>query len=146
MKKILLFVPFLLFFYSCLNYIPYRGQDYIIEGITHQELINKFNDLREKYPEYKSTTKDSKNEHIPHYYIELDWKDLDIEISCDIHIGDQIPNPPTHLTFTLIRDSTGYKDINSKKLDKELNKLYLKKFENEILDKMGVKWKKESCW
>lgn len=146
MKKILLFILILVNFCSCLNYIPCRGQDYLIEGITHQELINKFNEFREKYPEYKSNVADHKNEYVPHYYIELDWKDLDISISCDIHIGDQIPNPPTHLNFTLIRDSKGYKDINSKEIDGELNKMYKEKFENEILDKLGVKWKRKSCW
>lgn len=132
MKILILYLLILLTFNSCLNYIPCRGQDYIVEGITHQELINKFNELRDKYPEYKSFTKDSKGENIPHYYIELNWKDLGIGILCDIHIGDQIPNPPTHLKFTLIRDSTGYKDINSKEIDKESNKMYKEKFEKEI--------------
>lgn len=146
MKKVLLFVYILLSFCSCLNYIPCRGQDYIIEGITHQELINKFNELRENYPEYKSMTKDSENEYVPHYYIELNWKDLGIGVSCDIHIGDQIPNPPTHLKFTLIRDSIGYKDINSKDIDKKTNKMYKEKFEKEILDRMELKWSRESCW
>lgn len=146
MKKILLFVYILLSFCSCLNYIPCRGQDYIIEGITHQELINKFNELREKYPELKSNIADSQNEYVPHHYIELNWKDLGIDISCDIHIGDQIPNPPTHLNFTLIRNAKGYKDINSKDIDKKSNEMYKEKFEKEILNKMGVKWKRESCW
>ncbi len=146
MERLILYLLILLTFNSCLNYIPCRGQDYIIEEITHQELISKFNELRENHPEYKGLAEDSKNEYVPHYYIRLNWKDLNIGISCDIHIGDQIPNPPTHLKFTLIRDSTGYKDINSKDINEESNKMYKEKFENEILDKMGVKWKRESCW
>lgn len=146
MKKILILIIFLSLFSSCLNYIPCRGQDYIIEDITHQELISKFNDFREKYPEYKAFAPDSKNDYVPHYYIELIWKDLDLSISCDIHIGDQIANPPTHLNFTFITDSIGYKDINSKEIDENLNKMYKGKFETEILDRMGVTWKRESCW
>ena len=146
MKKHLIFLVVLLISSSCLNYIPCRGQDYIIEDITHQELIEKFNDFREKHPEYKSDP-DYINEHVPHYYIELYWKDLDLEIHCDIHIGDQIPNHPTHLNFLLVRDSTEeYKDINSKELEKEQNEEYKTKFETEILDVLGVKWKRKSCW
>lgn len=146
MKKILLFVFILLSFCSCLNYIPCRGQDYIVEGITHQELINKFNELRENYPEYNSMAKDYKNEYLPYYYISLKWEDLNISISCDIHIGDQIANPPTHLKFTAICDSVGFKDINSKEIDQASNEIYKQKFEKEILNKMDIKWKREGCW
>ena len=128
-------------FPSCLNYIPCRGQDYIIENITHQELINKFNELREKYPEY-TASEDYMNKYVPHYYIRLYWKDLDLRISLDIFISDQIPNPPTYLTFT----SAGNYDINSNELDKMRNDLYKMKFETEILYKLGVKWKRKKCW
>ena len=48
MKKILILIIFLSLFSSCLNYIPCRGQDYIIEDITHQELISKFNLVQEQ--------------------------------------------------------------------------------------------------
>ena len=136
---ILLCIP--LMFSSCLNYIPCRGQDYIIENITHKELINKFNKFREEYPEY-AASEDYINEYVPHYYINLHWVDLDLYIGLDIFIGDQIPNPPTYLTFT----SVGDKDINSKKLNKKLNEQYKEKFEKEILNKLGVKWTRKSCW
>ena len=134
-------------FSSCLNYIPCRGQDYIIENITHQELINKFNEFREKHPEYV-LSEDYINEYVPHYYIDLCWEDLDLRIGLDIHIGDKIPNPPTHLNFTNIgdRDVRWAKDINSKEIDKKLNEQYKEKFEKEILNKLGVKWKREKCW
>lgn len=145
MKKSIIFLITVFMFYSCLNYIPCRGQDYIVENITHQELINKFHELRKVHPEYYAG-EDHINEHVPNYYIDLYWKDLNLTIGCDIHIGDQIPNPPTHIEFTLIRDSKGYKDINSKELDEKLNEQYIKKFETEVLDKLGIKWKREKCW
>lgn len=146
MKKYFFFIFILLSFCSCLNYIPCRGQDYLIDNMTHKELIDEFNELRDKYPEYKSMAEDYEDEYVPHYYIHLNWKDLNIGISCDIHIGDQIPNPSTHLKFIAISDSIGFKDINSKDLDEKSNKIYKEKFEREILDKMGLKWKRESCW
>ena len=147
MKKILIFLCGLLLCSSCLNYIPCRGQDYLIENITHQELINKFNEFREKYPEY-ILKEDRINSHTPNYYIVLYWQDLDLRISLDIHIGDQIPNPPTHLNFKLVGDSnvTWAKDINSKELSKKENKQYKEKFEKEILDKLDVEWKRKACW
>ena len=143
---ILLSIP--LMFLSCLNYIPCRGQDYIIENTTHHELINKLNDFREKHPEY-FFCEDHIDENIPwRVYITLYWEDLDLCIYFNIHIGDKIPNPPTHLKFTHIGDSDvrWFKDINSKELDKEMNEQYKEKFEKEILDKLGVKWKREECW
>ena len=143
---ILLCIPFM--FLSCLNYIPCRGQDYIIENITHQELINKFNEFREKHPEY-IFSEDYIDENLPwRIYITLYWEDLDLRVELNIHIGDQIPNPPTHLKFSHIgdKDVRWYKDINSKELDKKLNEQYKEKFEKEILNKLGVKWKREKCW
>jgi len=126
--------------------MPCRGQYYLIENITQQELINKFIAFREKYPEYKAR-EDYINQQAPHYYIELYWKDLDIYISLDIHIGDKRPNPPTSLNFTLVRDkdATWYKDINSKALDIKLNEQYKEKFESEILGKLGIKWNRKNC-
>ena len=143
---ILLWIP--LMFSSCLNYIPCRGQDYIIENITHRELINKFNEFREKHPEY-IFSEDHIDKNIPwRIYLELYWKDLDLRVHLNIHIGDKIPNPPTHLKFTHIgdRDVIWSKDINSKELDEKLNEQYKEKFEKEILDKLGVKWRREKCW
>ena len=134
----------LLMFSSCLNYIPCRGQDYIIKGITHQELIGKFNELREEFPEY-AVREDYIDEYLPRYYIALHWKDLDMNIYLNIHIGDQIPNPPTHLKFVSIKDSTGFKAINSKEFDKILNERYKKKFEMEILDKFKLLWRRDDC-
>jgi len=141
-----IFFSMLLMFSSC-NYIPCRGQDYLIANITQKELINKFNDLREKYPEYV-LGEDYINPHVPHYYIDLYWKDLDLRISLDIHIGEKIPNPPTRLKFLLVgdKDVTWNKDINSKELDKKLNTLYIEKFEKEILSELNVKWQRKSCW
>jgi hypothetical protein len=88
------------------------------------------------------------NEQLPwRMYIRLRWEDLDLNISLDLYIGDQIPNPPTHLQFTGVgHKDFGFKDINSKELDKKLNKQYKEKFEKEILDKLGVEWKREICW
>ena len=56
--------------------------------------------------------------------------------------------PPTHLKFSHVgdRDVKWSKDINSKDLDKKLNEQYKEKFEKEILNKLGVKWKREKCW
>ena len=144
MKKLLLFLGIVFMFFSCLNYIPCRGQDYIIEEITHQDLIDKFKELRYNYPEYYTNQADRINEEIPHYYLSLDLNGLIIH--CDIHIGNKIPEPPTHLTFTSFYDSTICQDINSKELDKEKNEKYKKRFETEILYKLGVKWKRKSCW
>jgi len=143
---ILLCIPFM--FSSCLNYIPCRGQDYIIENITHQELINKFNEFRNAHPEY-IFSEDYIDENLPwRIYITLYWEDLDLRIHLNIHTGDQIPNPPTHLNFSHIgdKDVRWHKDINSKELDKKLNEQYKEKFEKEILNKLGVKWKREKCW
>jgi len=136
-----------LMFLSCLNYIPCRGQDYIIEDITHRELINKFNEFREKHPDY-IFNKDYIDDHLPwRQNITLYWKDLDLRIHLSIHIGNQIPNPPTHVKFSHIgdKDVRWYKDINSKELDKNLNEQYKKKFEKEVLDELGIKWKRKKC-
>ena len=143
---IFLCIPFM--FLSCLNYIPCRGQDYIIENITHQELINKFHEFREKHPEY-IFSEDYIDEHLPwRIYITLYWEDLDLRIHLNIHIGDQIPNPPTHLNFSNIgdKDVRWAKDINSKELDKKLNEQYKEKLEKEILDKLDIEWKRKKCW
>ena len=147
-SKITISIVLCLLLFSCLNYVPCRGQDYIIENITHQELINKFNEFREKHPEY-IFSEDRIDENLPwRIYITLYWEDLDLRIHLNIHIGDQIPNPPTHLKFSHIGDKEVRwgKDINSKELGKELSEQYKKKFETEILDKLGVKWKRKSCW
>jgi len=145
MKKIILSLGVISMFYSCLNYIPCKGQDYVIENITHQELISRFNELREKYPEYCAAGQDYANEYVPHYYVSLKLKG-NLTVNLDVFIGDQIPNPPTHLAFTDVWSSTESKQINSKELDKKLNEQYKKEFETEILDKLGLKWKRKSCW
>jgi len=135
-----IFLNIFYMFSSC-NYIPCRGQDYLIKDITHKELISRFNELREKHPEY-AAGEDYIDEYRPwRRFITLYWKDLDLRISLNIHTGDQIPNPPTHLNFT----STGKGDINSRDLNKRLNEQYKRKFEKEILDKLGVKWKRKIC-
>jgi len=151
-RSIILYLVVLLFsllmFSSCLNYIPCRGQDYIIENITHQELIKRFNEFREIHPEY-IFCEDKIDENIPwRIFITLNWEDLDLRVHLNIHIGDKIPNPPTHLKFTHIgdRDVRWSKDINSKELDKKLNELYKEKFEKEVLKELNVKWRREKCW
>jgi hypothetical protein len=145
-KKALLFLIPLLFFYSCLNYTPCEGQKYLIENITHQELINKFNDFRKNHPEYYAG-KDYTSEALPFLYnIDLNWKDLNLTIVCEIHTSDKIPNPPTHLRLLYIKNSKGQKLINSKELDEKLSEKYKDKFESEILDKIDVVWKRETCW
>lgn len=143
-----IFSCIVLMFSSCINYIPCRGQDYVIENITHQELINKLNIFREKHPEY-IFCEDYIDENQPwKMYIVLFWEDLDLRVHLSIYIGDQIPNPPTELNFSHIgdRDVRWSKDINSKELDNKLNKQYKEKFEKEILDKLGIEWKRKSCW
>ncbi|HRN41555.1 MAG TPA: hypothetical protein PK649_05720 [Vicingus sp.] len=144
-KSILFLLLSLSILYSC-NYIPCRGQDYIIEGITHKELIEKLNKLRSDYSEYYSND-DHINKHVPLYYIALSWKDLNLVIDCEVFIGDKIPTPPAYLKFRGIRPPLGgYTDINSKELDKKLNEVYINKFESEILSKLDVKWKRDPCW
>lgn len=145
MKNILSFILAVLTFSSCVNYIPCRGQNYLVEGVTNRELIERFNKLRELYPEYKSDTPDWEAPSTPHYYIELNWADLDVRLSCDIHTGIQEPGSPASLKFTLIRDRQGYKDINSRELDRQLNEFYKEKFENEVLGKMDLNWRRKSC-
>jgi len=143
---ILLFFPFM--FSSCINYIPCTGQDYIIENITHQELISKFNEFRKKNPQY-IFKEDYIDEQVPwRIYMVLYWEDLDLRLHLNIHFGDKIPNPPTHLKFSQIgdKDIRWAKMINSKELDKKLNEQYKEKFEKEILNKLGVEWKRKKCW
>ncbi|MCL2329096.1 MAG: hypothetical protein FWC39_11375 [Bacteroidetes bacterium] len=142
---ILLCIP--LVFSSC-NYIPCRGEYYIIENITHQEFINKLNEFREKHPEYIAEGyKDYIEEHLPwRMSIDLYWKDLDVYIDLRLYIGNTIPSPPTSLNFTSVEDKNGRKDINSRELGRKRNKQYKEKFEKEILDELGVEWKRERCW
>lgn len=135
----------LVFLNSCINYLPCRGQDYIIEDITSKELINKFEKFKETNPKYYAD-KDHINKDIPHYYINLYMNDLKLTFGLDIHIGKELKNPPTHLNFTHIKNiSDKYLDINSKEINKNLNENIKLQFEKDILDKLNIKWKRIEC-
>lgn len=137
---------FPLMFTSCINYIPCRGQDYIIENTTPKKLIEKISDFRKINPDY-FFEEDYIDPNLPwRTYITLYWKDLDLRIHLNIHTGEN--STPTSLKFSHIgdKDIKWFKDINSKELDKKLNQQYIEKFENEILNKLNLKWERETCW
>ena len=88
--------------FSCINYLPCEGQDYVIDNSTPKELINKLNLFRVKHPEYSASI-DHFNKDIPHYYIEIYFKDLKTFVEIDINTYKENLNSQIFLNFSKIK-------------------------------------------
>ena len=132
--------------FSCINYLPCEGQDYVIDNSTPKELINKLNLFRVKHPEYSASI-DHFNKDIPHYYIEIYFKDLKTFVEIDINTYKENLNSQIFLNFSKIKKLNEKKffNINSKEIDATENEFYKKKFELEILNKLNIKWHRKDC-
>lgn len=147
-SKILLVTLILLSVSSCfINYKPCRGQDYLLAHVTHQEFIAKLDSFRINFPEYVSG-KDRVEGHVPWYYFEIEFEDLNVIIKCEMHMGDAIPNPPTHIQLSTVRgsDNYDYQLINSDEIEDDLNERIKSKFELEILNRLNLNWERDPCW
>ena len=147
---ILLSIP-LMFACFPLNYLPCKGQTYIIENIACQDFLNKLNEFREKHPEY-IWGEDYVGDLPWRMYVHLYWKDLDLRIFLELNISNKRSDydRTTYVTFLSVGNKDDvWKSINSKKwsrkLSKKRNEQYKKKFETEILDKLGVEWQRKEC-
>ncbi|RLZ06383.1 hypothetical protein [Faecalibacter macacae] len=145
---IILQISFLIILNSCINYIPCRGQEYTIENINYQQLSLKIDDYFKSNPNLEIKLEESNSQNPWKVDKIIYWNDLNIRVHFYIHKGNQNTNQSPTITFTHIGDKEfkSYKDINSKEISKELNQTYLKKFENDVLNKLGVNWKSNICF
>ena len=124
----------------------YPYAEYYEFEIPMEELIQKINIFKEENPNYKLFTynKDNREEvldkYTEHFYhLYFYFEDINQTIHCVIIGKGNI----SQIGLDAMSEGVifvGWKNINTKDLSKEENKAIKKKFEVEILDKLG-KWK-----
>jgi len=125
------------------------SEKYVIRDPS-QQLIKSINNFKKNNVAYKliTTNKDG-NETVfqdyyskKHYHVFFYFKDIDLTIQC---LLNPIDSNSSHIALYAV--STGvnfasWKSINTKDLSKDENIYIKKKFESEILDKLG-KWERD---
>lgn len=153
---------------SCGSY--YHAEKYFF-NMSFNELVKEINQLTEKYPEYKCTQTNEKGEVYDKgvfygysekgktvyslsrtdssvfYSFYLHLPDINADIHCIINVSKQIADSAgTTLQLTGVTFSSNWaswKEINNNKvIDKKENEMIKRKFETEILDKLGS-WRRE---
>jgi len=112
---------------------------------SYDKLIGCINRFKEENPQYYLITSNEEEEYIiyqdnisdRYYHVFFHFKDINLTIQC---LLNPIDNNSSHLALYAV--STGvnfarWELINTKDLTKEENKNIKKKFELEILDKLG---------
>jgi hypothetical protein len=135
---------FLLLFSSCGNYFFIQFYDF--HDISVEQLVNRIDTFKNKYPEYKLIRVSSEgiygeypDTYEKNYYnLYFHFKDTDQTLHCIIL------DEPTIIGLDAVSQGTnfgGWKDINTVELTREENDRIKKKFETEILNQLG-KWKR----
>ena len=142
-RLILVSILFVLQFCECgfWNVGSYPYAEYYQFDMTTDKLIEKTNMFKQEHPTYKVFTYNevgnkeevlgSQNEY--DYTLHFYFEDIDKKIHCVIK-GNRIGLTAIEEGITIFGD---WKDINTKDLSKKENKEIKKKFETEILDKLG---------
>ena len=129
----------------------YPYAEYYKFDMTRDSLIRKMNQFKDENPQYKVFTTDQDN-NIVELSVGVESYGFwcvnynignDSTILCVINMSDQIKEKPTYLGFvgfSTKKNFGNWKDINTKELSRKENKFIKKKFEKDILDKLGD-WK-----
>ena len=147
---LILLIPFL---YSACNFIAagsYPLAEYYEFNTTTDELIEKANIFKKKNPTYKVFTyiEDGNIEevlgrqHEYDYTLHFYFEDIDKKIHCVIK-GNRIGLTGIEEGVTIFGD---WKTINTKDLSEKENEEIKKKFETEILDKLGEWERVKTRW
>ncbi|HPJ92197.1 MAG TPA: hypothetical protein PK662_09715 [Bacteroidales bacterium] len=131
-----------------------------INILYEEEIIDILYEFQSIHPEYRLITTNEKGEKYHEFETDTDnassslvffyFKDIDKTVSCfpEIHIKDDA-------VISLIRlyavsdgvHFRGWRGINDyKEITRKENRMIKKKFEKEILDRLGVKWKRKRWW
>lgn len=145
--------------FGCLEFIRIFGHfsgsypyaEYYRFNISRNELINRINHFKEDNPQYILVTTDDQGKEIEYsdsytdnfYHIYFYFKDTNETVHCFINTNDI--KGGTFFGLDAISKGVNFgswKVINTKDLSKERNNDIKKKFETEILDKLGS-WQRE---
>jgi len=149
-RLILVFILFVLQSCGLLMVGSYPCAEYYQFIMPMDELIEKTNAFKEENPIYKFFSYNEKNEEEIldgygeyFYHLYFYFEDIDQKVHCVIKKGDN--SHSCRIGLVSMSESNiilgGWKSINTKDLSKEENEAIKKKFETEILDKLG-EWKR----
>lgn len=117
----------------------YRYSENYIINLSSQKAISNINTFKEMNPEYRLRRTDD-NYSPKHYHVYFYFKDINLTIQC---LVDPIDNDKSIISLYAVSKGTNFaswQSVNTKDLTKEENKHIKRKFETEILDKLGD-WK-----
>lgn len=161
LKKILLcifliigvYIVYIVYFSYNFSGNVYRKSEKYILNISNKEVISKVDQFKELHKEFRLITTDEEgirfyyqdNYSSRYYHVFFYFSDINLTIQCLLE-----PISQKESLFLLYSVSDGvnfgsWKDINSNSLSREENKIIKRKFEIEILDKLG-KWRKAYFW
>ena len=150
---VVIYIIYILIFAYNFTGDVYRNSEKYIVNIQDQELIKKINSFKEENKDLQLITTNEEGNEIhfkdytsrKYYHVFFYFSDLDLTIQCLLNSSD---NKSSNLALYSISKGVNFgswKDINTKDLNKKYNKEIKKKFESEILDKLG-KWRKSYFW
>lgn len=152
---IIVFVILYLIAYIFAPGINVNGQDYRIYSISsYQEIKDKIDSLKTKYPQYRAYSIDGKHTkelvweetEYKYYAVYFYLQEENANVLCCIRKDAEEPLRSIGIKLLRLSNSksrdSSWKDINSSALSKEENKKIKDLFEKEILNKLG-KWTKE---
>jgi hypothetical protein len=127
----------------------YRHSEQYIVDNSYNKLIGKINKFKEDNPEYYLITSNEKGERITYqdnrsnkyYHVFFYFKNINLTIQC---LLSPIDDNKSYLALYAVSTGVNFASwevVNTKDLSKEDNRDIKKKFESEILDKLG-KWKR----
>ncbi|HQB20126.1 MAG TPA: hypothetical protein PK495_06065 [Bacteroidales bacterium] len=172
-KYIVVFVVILIIIRSCIGFITKISgtnrsfaESYIIidkdyNVITEEEITDILYEFQSTYPEYRLITTNEKGEQY-HYFGDTNtdgvysnlvffyFKDIDKTVSCFPEISIKGDAVISLIRLYAVNDGVifrGWRGINNyKEITRKENRMIKKKFEKEILDRLGVKWKRKRWW
>lgn len=143
---------------SCIvgsGFYPY-AEKYVFD-IYRDELIDNVDKFKEENPEYKVMTTfqsgiigehDGINGGFYNFYFY--FKSIDSKVHCIINMSEFIDEKPTYFMLASISRGKEFrgeaKMVNTKDLTRKENKEIKNLFETEILDHIGISWKRERWW
>jgi len=135
-------------------------EEEITDILYEEEIIAILYEFQSIHPEYRLITTNEKGEKYHKFETDTDnassslvffyFKDIDKTVSCfpEIHIKDDAVI--SLIRLYAVNDGVifrGWRGINDyKEITRKENRMIKKKFEKEILDRLGVKWKRKRWW
>lgn len=141
---------FTLFYIASMFTAKYPNTEWYRFNVSTSQLIEYTNKFKDDNPEYKLNSnkkKGDRSDHLGdlgnfyHFYFYLPSRKSTVH--CIIRMSGDTENLTSEIGLNAISEGTNFaswKSINTDDLTKEENKELKKKFETEILDKLG-KWK-----